>query len=175
MANNKLIATAACGVAALLTLISLFTGWWTGTVEGGGLETSNSAGPFDSGDSDDLSGKTTMTGILVVVALVALIAATVLMGMGIAGTNTPVTPFASWIALGASVLIALTLVLAVFTWPEGDTSFWDSEELLGVKATTGAGVGWYLALAAVVVGVVGGVYAMGRPTAAMGGAQSRTA
>lgn len=176
-ANNKIVPVVLVGLAALCTLIAMFTSWWTAKTEFGGSSNSESAGPFNTNDGMIGDGASATTGLTTLLALLLLGAATALMVMGLVGakTNPQLAQITPWAALAGGVLLLLGLVLAIFMYPSEandgpgeDIGFWDSQDVGTAKTSTGAGFGWYLGAVGAILGIVGGVKTMMGATARTG-------
>jgi len=163
--DKRLASVVVGGVAALLTLIALLSPWWTLAVKGGFRVDDESAGPFDEGKrgNDSLidDSEAAVAGVLVLAALLCMLAGTGLMFLRqMKREASPgVAKLGPWIVAGASLLLILAAILAITTWPSDDLNmdFWDSQSVGGFTITTRASLGWYLAIAAALAAIVGGV------------------
>lgn len=162
---QRTLAVTLTAVAAVVAAVAMFTAWWTVSFEGNNASGSESAKPFDDGGDGDNGlidpGEAVLAGVLVLFGILGLAGAAVLMILYHIEAFRPSVLFTPWVAVGAAILLLLAAILALATWPDDNTEFWDSASGGGggfsFTATTAAGLGWYLALTAAVLGLVGGV------------------
>ncbi len=172
MVEKRVIAVGLVAVATIVALIALVAPWWTLSAFIGEMSNSQSAGPFNSNDDLISTGSAVLTGVLTLLGLLALAGATALLGYSLAAnTNNALTKNAPLIAFAGIVLLLVSLVLAIFMYPaggaiDGEMGFWDSEGGEGMSASTFAAWGWYMAVAAVVLGTAGAFLAITEATTA---------
>jgi hypothetical protein len=137
--------------AGLLAYISSFLPWYTTSVSILGINRSASADAWHAGVGAWCSVLLLMlAGVLVLVGTLG--------GLGASASRSLLT-------LGASVLAFIALVLRWVTYPDVGSGLGKSDDLGGldlgsaVTASSGAGVGLYLGLIAVIAGVVASLLA----------------
>lgn len=152
-------ASAGLVVAVLLAAVAVALPWWTVTGSVGGLEGTTSAGAFDTGDGLVETWQAGLAGVLTLLALAGLAFAGVVAGDLAALDDTWARAAVPAAAVAGALLLVAALV-AVVTWPGEDAGFWDEARVEGfggsVASETAAGLGWY---AAVLAGVLGPVAA----------------
>lgn len=178
MAGRTELSLGLFGVGVILAIVAIFVPWWDQTMRAGDESVSFDAGPFNQGNQSgkeliDAASSIT-TGLLMVVGVLAMLAGTVLVAVTRLGSraSSQMTTLAPWLGLVGVALVALALVLAIFMYPgdvedemERDWGFWDSISSGGsASISTAAGVGWYLGVGAVVLGIVGGGMTMAPST-----------
>lgn len=153
--------------AFALTLISVFTPWWTIFVQSGATTDDSSVRPYaagnlaDEGDRDGLGGEALLTGIFVTMALGGVTALLGVELLPLAGKSLP--PIVKLVGAGVAVVFGLVaLIYTATAWPPEATrggaemGFYDSRHIEGFSGfgvdtpdtdiSTYAGVGWYLAI-----------------------------
>lgn len=144
------------GLALILTLAALVLPWWTASsalgLGGGTVALSQSAGPFYAGGGLIETWEATVAGVLVAAALAGF-----LVGFLVLWGTLELHP--AWearvpgIVYGSGVLLAVAIVFAVAAWP-GQGHFWDGTQAGAFSQSLSAGVGWYAALVATILGPV---------------------
>lgn len=165
--DKKAFAFALTGLGAVLCLVCLFAPWWTvsGTYTSGfGVDkTTKSARPFSDG-GDIIEGSAALiAGGLVLAGALAIGTSAVFSGLAFQAKR-PANVLTPWLGLAGSLALLSAVVLAYTTWPPDGFAFWDSSNsgVGGIRAseTYAAGLGWYLAVIAVLVCAAGGIYGL---------------
>lgn len=148
-------ASAGLAVAILLAAAAVALPWWTVTGSVGGLEGTTTAGAFDTGDGVLETWEAVVAGVLTLLALAGL-AFTGVVAWDLASLEDRWRERAAPAAAVAGALLLVGALLAVVTWPGEGAGFWDEDRVEGfggsVASETAAGLGWY---AAVLAGILG--------------------